>query len=122
MPRPGRAITHAEARAILGLPPLADPNDVRHAFREAAKREHPDRPSGDAARFRTALEAYRVLQGQGLAIPGPPMAAEVPMEITPAEALAGGDKEVRLADGRTIRIRLPAGLRDGERLRAGQAL
>jgi curved DNA-binding protein len=122
MPGPVRAISHAEARAVLGLGPAPGPHDVRSAFRDAAKRVHPDRPGGDAEQFRHVLDAYHRLQAPELAIAGPPMVAEAALQITPADALLGGDRQVRLADGRLIRVRLPAGLRDGERLRAGQAL
>jgi curved DNA-binding protein len=125
MPRPRKSqptLSLADARAVLGLTVLAGPAEIRRAFRDAAKRAHPDRPGGDAARFRLVLDAYHRLTGEGLAIPGPAMAAEAPLAISPAQALLGGDCDTPLADGRTLRIRLPAGLRDGERLRAGQAL
>lgn len=118
-----RSLAPSDARAILGLGALPTAHEVRRAFREAAKRAHPDRPGGDAARFRMVLEAYRVLQTDGaLKLPPPDPAPEVPLTITPAEALLGGDHDTRLADGRTLRITLPAGLRHGERLRAGKAL
>jgi curved DNA-binding protein len=122
MPQAARTLSLADARAVLGLDALAAPHQIRQAFLDAAKRVHPDRPGGDAARFRQVLDAYRALQGEGLAIAGPAMAAEVELSIGPAEALLGGDHETRLADGRTIRIKLPGGLRQGERLRAGQAM
>jgi curved DNA-binding protein len=122
MPAHGRMPSLSDARAVLGVDSLAGQHQIRKAFRDAAKRAHPDRPGGDAARFRTVLEAYRALQGEGLAIAGPAMAAMTTLAITPAQALLGGACETRLSDGRLIRIRLPAGLRDGERLRAGQAM
>ena len=50
------------ARAILGVAPGADERELRAAYREAAKRAHPDRPGGDAALFRDVLAAYRLLQ------------------------------------------------------------
>src|SRR3569623_839752 len=118
MPQPaadGSSMTPHEARAILGLPPLAGPHEVRAAFREAAKRAHPDRPGGDAARFRAVIEAHETLTA-ALALPPPPL--EDTLSITPLMALQGGAREIVLADGRRIRIALPAGLRDGERLRA----
>ncbi len=52
------------ARAILGVAPGADERELRAAYREAAKRAHPDRPGGDAALFRDVLAAYRLLQDQ----------------------------------------------------------
>jgi curved DNA-binding protein len=41
------------------------------------------------------------------------------LRIDPLIALRGGSVEQRLADGRTIRLRLPAGLRGGDTVRAG---
>lgn len=120
MPAAGKPLTLADARAILGLGPLATPPDVRRAFREAAKRLHPDRPGGDAEAFRAALEAHRLLQGGPLALPAPPPVTEDRLSITPLMALSGGEREVMVADGRRIRITLPPGLRDGERLRAAE--
>ncbi len=122
MPVTGRMTSLPDARAVLGVDALASLHDIRQAFRDAAKRAHPDRPGGDAARFRQVLEAYRALQGEGLALAGPVAPLEAELAISPAEALLGGDHETRLADGRLIRIRLPAGLRQGERLRAGGAV
>ncbi|HEX7760559.1 MAG TPA: DnaJ C-terminal domain-containing protein, partial [Caulobacteraceae bacterium] len=83
-----------------------------------AKRLHPDRPSGDAEAFRAAHEAHRLLQGGLIALPAPPLVTEDRLSITPLMALNGGAREVMLADGRRIRITLPPGLREGERLRA----
>lgn len=122
MPAPGRMTSLPDARAILGVDALASPHDIRQAFRDAAKRAHPDRPGGDAAHFRRVLEAYRALQGEGLALAGPVAPIEAQLAITPAEALMGGHHETRLPDGRLIRILLPAGLRHGERLRAGETI
>lgn len=115
----GKPLSLADARAILGLGPLATPADARRAFRDAAKRLHPDRPNGDAEAFREALEAHRLLQGEHAALPAPRI-TEDRLSITPLMALNGGEREVMLADGRRIRITLPPGLRDGERLRAAE--
>src|SRR5438105_1534752 len=117
MPASG-PLTPQAARDLLGLEPLAGPLEIRRAFREAAKLAHPDRPSGDAARFRQVIAAHELLRGAGLALPGPPPVLQDTISITPRMALEGGAREVALADGRRIRIALPAGLRDGERLRA----
>jgi curved DNA-binding protein len=108
-----------EARAILGLATDAGPHDVIGAFRAAAKQAHPDRPGGDAVRFREILSAYRLLQS--LPRTPPPAPAEtVPRafsafaEIGPLVALGGGEAEALLADGRRIRVGIPAGARHGE--------
>ncbi len=49
-----------EARAILGVPPDADVRDIKKAFAEAAKLQHPDH-GGDARKFNQAREARDIL-------------------------------------------------------------
>ena len=129
-------ITLRLARSVLGVGPDADAADVRRAFREQAMRLHPDHSGGDAARFREMLEAYRLIQTvmslkPPPAPPGPPLSANAPpavrpeplyrpnIHIDPAEAMLGGSREVTLSDGRRIIVRLPAGLRPGDLVRAG---
>jgi DnaJ-class molecular chaperone len=47
---------------ILGVPQKATPDTIRTAYRDLAKRHHPDRVgAGSASRFRDVAEAYRVL-------------------------------------------------------------
>jgi curved DNA-binding protein len=118
-------LTVDQARAILGLAPDASPHAVIGAFRAAAKAAHPDLPGGDAAQFRDILAAYRLLQS----LPRPPAAigpiealpAEPHVEIGPLTALFGGEAEAVLADGRSLRIRIPSGARHGETIEAGPA-
>jgi curved DNA-binding protein len=116
-------LTADQARAILGLAPDASPHAVIGAFRAAAKEAHPDRPGGDAAKFRDILAAYRLLQSLPrlpavvLAEPVPP--AEPHVEIAPLTALLGGEAEAVLADGRRVRARIPAGARHGEAVSVG---
>jgi curved DNA-binding protein len=112
-----------EARAILGLAPDASAHDVIGAFRAAAKQAHPDRPGGDAVRFREILSAYRLLQSLPHSPPpipteGVPRAFSAFAEIGPMVALQGGAAEALLADGRRIRVVVPAGARHGEVLEA----
>jgi curved DNA-binding protein len=120
------AITLSRARALLGVGPLAAPGEVRRAFREAAKRAHPDRPGGGAEQFREVAAAYQKLSDTPVAeriVPPPPPRPEPPgvLAISPLVALHGGEASHRLADGRTIRVRAPAGLRTGDTVRAAGA-
>ena len=50
------------AREVLGVGPFFSAGELRRAFREAAKRAHPDRAGGGAERFRQVVEAYHRLQ------------------------------------------------------------
>ncbi len=118
------ALTLSAARALLGVGPDADERELRTAYREAAKRAHPDRPTGDAALFRDVLAAYRLLQETPVATHHfPPAVAQsvqiadrVFLEIDIATALAGGAEDLAI-DGRRLRLKLPAGLRDGDKVR-----
>lgn len=115
------------AREVLGVSSLSTPAEVRAAFREAAKRAHPDAGGSDGA-FRQVVDAYRRLRNpivdDGLAPPPARRSQPAPdprLTIAPITALLGGVAEHRLPDGRTIRITLPAGLRCGDKVRAGDA-
>jgi curved DNA-binding protein len=111
------------AREVLGVSSEQTPGEVRMAFREAAKRAHPD-SGGDEATFRQVVEAYRRLQDpfEDHLVQTPPRPRPTPepdLEISPRLALGGGDVDHTLPDGQRIRITLPAGLRSGDRVRAG---
>lgn len=116
-----------QAREILGVSLLATAAELRLAFREAAKLAHPDRPGGDAERFRLAVEAYRLLSAPKItdSIIQPPATVVRPapvdsrMDITPLLAMNGGVLMHRLANGRRLKITLPEGLRTGDTLRVG---
>lgn len=116
------------AREVLGAGPLAGPAELRRAFREAAKRAHPDRKGGDAERFRQVVEAYHILRttpvprdrvSQPPATVAKPMASSPTLAVPPLIAMTGGKVEHRLPDGRRVKIDLPAGMRAGDTARAG---
>jgi curved DNA-binding protein len=119
----GPVLTLFAARALLGVGPDADDRALRKAYREAAKRAHPDRPTGDAALFREVQAAYRLLQ-DALARPtnfaptvaAPPIVDRVFLDIDIATAVSGGSEELSI-DGRRLRLKLPAGLRAGDKVR-----
>ncbi|KRA59639.1 molecular chaperone DnaJ [Caulobacter sp. Root655] len=111
------------ARAILGVAPGADERELRAAYREAAKRAHPDRPGGDAALFRDVLTAYRLLQDNPVqpihfppAVAEPARVEQATLTIDTAMAFAGGTLEM-MVDARKLRLTLPAGLREDDQVR-----
>lgn len=113
------------AREVLGVSSAATPAEVREAFRKAAKRAHPD-TGGDEGAFRQVLDAYQRLQDplDPRFVQPPVRARATPdpdLEITPQLALEGGEVDHRMPDGQIIRITLPAGLRSGDKVRAGGA-
>lgn len=124
------SLSLSAARAILGVAPGADERELRAAYREAAKRAHPDRPGGDAALFRDVLAAYRLLQGldapASLGFPPAPVATPVmpsqaSLQIDAAFAFSGGVLQTEVG-GKRLRLTLPAGLRQGDGVRVGDTL
>lgn len=128
-------MTVAYACRLLGVSPGVAAGELRAAFRAAAKAAHPDRPGGDAERFRLIVEAHHVLQRAAeadSAEPRPeparpepkphshrrPFGPAVQLSITPHQAANGGEIEHRTGEGRQLRILVPAGLRAGDRFRA----
>ena len=115
------------AREVLGVGPFFNAGELRRAFRDAAKQAHPDRAGGGAEHFHQVVEAYHRLQaaqaGSDRIIqpPAPRPPEPTVLNIDPLVALRGGHAEHRLPDGRRIRVRLPAGLRSGDTVRAGDA-
>ena len=109
-----------DARLILEVDQSASPEALRLAFRHAVKSAHPDRPGGDSERLRRVIEAYQILRSSTVSIdrksaPSPkPRRRPARLTITPADAVIGGWRSVRLDDGRMARLHLPVGLRDGE--------
>jgi curved DNA-binding protein len=110
-------ISVEDARTALGLDRSDGPERLVGAFRAAVKLSHPDRPGGDARRFREVLEAYRLLQ-TSLAAPAPHAPAGAWVEIDPLVALRGGEARATLTSGETVTVQVPAGARHGEALDA----
>ncbi|HSV04085.1 MAG TPA: DnaJ C-terminal domain-containing protein [Phenylobacterium sp.] len=111
----------SEARALLGVGAAADAQDVRRAFRSAAKSAHPDRTGGPAEPFQRLVEACRRLEratGIAWADPLPPKDEPGKLYVSPLVAWGGGWAEHRTPDGRKLRIRCPVGLRSGDEVRA----
>jgi curved DNA-binding protein len=116
-----------EAWALLGLTGPAEGAALTAAFRIAIMAARPEAAGGSEDRFRRTIAAWRLVQRQSapraLAAPAAPPPAVPVLAISPLDALNGGMAEVRTA-GRTLRVRVPAGLRTGEYLRlkaAGEA-
>lgn len=108
------------AREVLGVSSIATPIEVRRAFSRAAKRAHPDR-GGDEAVFHQVVSAYQRLQDpleRSTALRPERDRSAPDLEISPFVAMSGGEVDHRLADGRTIRLNLPPGLRSGDKVRA----
>lgn len=125
MTRPAPELSLKYAREVLGVSSASTPAEVRKAFRDAAKRAHPD-SGGDERSFRQVMEAYQRLQDplSDRFVKTPARARATPepdLEITPRLALEGGDIDHRMPDGQFIRISLPPGLRSGDKVRAAGA-
>lgn len=56
-------LAYLEALQVMELEGDASERDIRRQWRKLALRWHPDRPNGDAARFREVCEAWQVLRG-----------------------------------------------------------
>lgn len=46
---------------VLGVPRESTPEDIKRAYRKLANQWHPDKPNGDANKFREVQEAYEIL-------------------------------------------------------------
>ncbi|WP_284359535.1 DnaJ C-terminal domain-containing protein [Candidatus Phycosocius spiralis] len=112
--------------AILGIAPSTDPRAAKAAFRAVAKAYHPDINSDPAARqrFEEAREAYRAItRGAASAdirlntTPPPHTMAEIDLEISIWIAVRGGSVKGSCPLGKAI-VRIPAGTRTGDRVRA----
>jgi curved DNA-binding protein len=113
-------MTSDEALAVLGLDPSATPEARKTAFRHCVKACRPDRPGGDAERFRRVIEAYRRLQADGPPLAAPPSAPAgmQEVEISIDEACLGGARILPVQADRAFYWRMEPGLRDGDLVRA----
>jgi curved DNA-binding protein len=115
-----------EARALLGVAATATAAEIRRAYLDAAKTVHPD-AGGAAEQFLRVVAAYRRLEQAAPANEVPPDTRPLrpeagTLEITPVMAWSGGSVERRTADGRLTHVKLPVGLRQGDEVRAGDAM
>lgn len=124
---PPPTMQRKRAREILGVSSFASSAQLRLAFREAAKQAHPDRPGGDAERFREVVEAFHLLNQpravdrviQPPATVARPVRTDAVLPITPLLALNGGVLLHETPDNRRLKIVVPEGLRTGDTLRVG---
>ena len=101
-----------EAYAVLGLDPGAGFQAAKSAFRDAAKRLHPDvsTPSPDTlSELADIVAAIRMIEANR------PACLEI--EITAAEASRGVSRALKFGDKPVI-VRIPAGTEDGAQLAA----
>src|SRR4030095_12991728 len=92
-------MTLRDAREVLGVSSASTPAEVRQAFREAAKRAHPD-AGGDHGAFHQIVDAYNRLQDPlSERFTAPPVRTrptpDPDLEISPRLALEGGDVDHR---------------------------
>ncbi|MGZ3299299.1 MAG: DnaJ C-terminal domain-containing protein [Asticcacaulis sp.] len=115
----------ADALIELGLTGPASDEEVRAAFRARLKDAHPDLNGGTDVLLRRLIlardlliqnvktEAHQADNQRDLTD------AALPLHISLAQALHGGEAvfATRLTESRVLRVHLPAGLREGERLK-----
>lgn len=114
----GSEISLDEARARLGLAADSPSSALQGAFHRAIEAARGNADYAPPGRFRDLLEAYRVVR-EHYHLPDDIAARRYDywptvIDLTPAEAVAGGMKTGRLLNGRPFETKLPPGLRDGD--------
>jgi DnaJ-class molecular chaperone len=107
----------SEARFRLGLDADAPLSELQGAFQRALKTARGTGEHVSAEQYREILHAYRVLRNAAPVQAGDDRRFEVwpsQIELTPAEAIAGGMKVGRLPTGRPFETKIPPSLRDGD--------
>lgn len=110
---------------VLGVARDADEKEVNRAYRTLAKEHHPDTKPGSEERFKEIAAAYDVLSHPEAraaydAASRSSRPVDAVVRVDPSLARDGGRVTLRVSvDGRTERrtVRIPAGVRDGSRLR-----
>lgn len=142
--KPCGDLNRTEALSELGLKNSAQDEDIRSAFRLRLKQAHPDIHGGTDARLRRLILARDLLMSDAKNITEPtdnsqPLCAAhtlgdgaAPLTITLTEALHGGiacpevpalefshagELLTSLTQTKSLRVTLPCGLRDGEKVR-----
>jgi molecular chaperone DnaJ len=130
--------------AVLGVPKDADAAAIKKAYRKLARTMHPDHNPGDAvaeAKFKEVGEAYAVLSDPeqrqqydqlramaggarfragtgGAGGFGPQQGADLATSATlPFRQAVEGSTVSLSVEGRTVNARIPAGVRDGQKIR-----
>ncbi len=92
-----------------------DPEQAR-AYREWQRQaSRTRRPSGGGSMDMDDILSQLFGDQAGVAFRGSDIQAELPTDFR--SALAGGERSLTFSDGRSLRVRLPPGVRDGETLR-----
>jgi curved DNA-binding protein CbpA len=121
--------------AELGVSRGASSEEIRRAYRQIARRHHPDvnRDPGGPERFATAARAYEILSDPAARArydnrfprpapirrapePGPRVGRRAVLELTDREAAHLARFPLTLTDAQGGRILIPAGTGDGDRL------
>lgn len=125
---PEELLTLEHAYPLLGLTGPVDEATLRAAFRKAVKAARPDLAGGDADLFRRVIAAMRIIQANvpaypAISAPGPEAPALTPqpaIALSPLQAIAGASVVIHLG-GRSLQVKVPAGMRTGEHIRLRKA-